>query len=74
MKAVQSTLGDHHDAVNASVAAREIGVRAHLAGENAFTFGLLEARAEQEAADCQDRARQAWQRAKRRTSRGWLSS
>jgi CHAD domain-containing protein len=65
MKAVQSALGDHHDAVNASAAAREIGVRAHLAGENAFTFGLLQARAEQEAATYQARARQAWKRAKR---------
>lgn len=68
MKAVQSALGDHHDAVNASAAAREIGVRAHLAGENAFTFGLLRERAEHEAATHEDRARQAWKRAKRRKS------
>jgi CHAD domain-containing protein len=65
MKAVQSALGDHHDAVLASAAAREIGVRAHLAGENAFTFGLLEARAEQEAAAYEARAQQAWKHAKR---------
>jgi len=32
MKAVQSVLGDHHDAVVARGVAREIGVQAHLAG------------------------------------------
>ena len=66
MKAVQSALGDHHDAVNARAAAREIGVRANLAGENAFTFGLLRERAEQETAAHENRARRAWKRARRR--------
>jgi len=68
MKAVQSALGDQHDAVNASAAAREIGVQAHLAGENAFTFGLLCERAEHEAAAHEDRARKAWRHAKRHKS------
>jgi CHAD domain-containing protein len=49
MKAVQSVLGDHHDAVNARTIAREIGVQAHLAGENAFSFGLLHERAHRDA-------------------------
>lgn len=64
IKAVQSALGDHHDAINASAAAREIGVRAHLAGENSFTFGLLKERAEQESAANQEQALRAWKRAK----------
>jgi CHAD domain-containing protein len=65
MKAVQSALGDHHDAVNARAAAREIGVRAHLAGENAFTFGLLRERTVRDAAAYEAEALQAWKDAKR---------
>jgi CHAD domain-containing protein len=65
MKAVQSALGDHHDAVNARATSREIGVRAHLAGENAFTFGLLAERAARDAAAYEAKARKAWKHAKR---------
>jgi len=64
MKAVQSALGDHHDAVNARAAAREIGVRAHLAGENAFTFGLLGERAVRDATAYEAKAQRAWKHAK----------
>ncbi|HTU07678.1 MAG TPA: CHAD domain-containing protein, partial [Trebonia sp.] len=70
MKTVQSALGDQHDAVNAQAAAREIGVRAHLAGENAFTFGLLLERSADDSTTYQDRVRRAWRRARRRTSLG----
>src|SRR6185437_13843707 len=49
MKKVQSVLGDHQDAVLARTAARDIGVHAHLAGENAFSFGMLEERAHHQA-------------------------
>jgi CHAD domain-containing protein len=69
MKAVQSALGDHHDAVEARAAAREIGVRAHLAGENAFTFGLLSERAAHDAAGYEAKALRAWKHAKRRKVR-----
>ena len=41
MKKVQSVLGDHQDTVIARQAARDLGIGAHLAGENAFTYGLL---------------------------------
>jgi hypothetical protein len=41
MKRVQSVLGDHQDAVIARQAERELGISAHLAGENAFSYGLL---------------------------------
>jgi CHAD domain-containing protein len=70
MKQVQSVLGDHQDAVLARAAARDIGVQAHLAGENAFSFGLLHERAHHQALAARQRARRAWQRA--RKSRGWL--
>lgn len=72
MKAVQSVLGDHQDAVTARGTARDIGVQAQLAGENAFTFGLLYERAHRDALEIQSQARHAWQRAKRRKSLTWL--
>jgi len=70
MKKVQSALGDHQDAVIAQAAARDIGVHAHLAGENAFSFGLLQERAHQQALASEDRANRAWRRARRTAS--WL--
>jgi CHAD domain-containing protein len=73
MKAVQSVLGDHQDAVNARAAAREIGVRAHLAGENAFVFGLLHERADRDARQYQDQALRAWKRAAHGKASRWLS-
>jgi CHAD domain-containing protein len=73
MKAVQSALGDHHDAVNAAAVAREVGVRAHLAGENAFSFGLLLERTHRDAVEYEDRARQAWKRAGHPLPRKWAS-
>jgi CHAD domain-containing protein len=72
MKGVQSVLGDHQDAVTARQVAREIGVHAHLAGENAFTFGLLHERAHRDALDYQRQARSAWKRAARPRTRRWL--
>lgn len=74
MKAVQSILGDHHDAVTARAATREIGVHAHLVGENAFTFGLLHERAHRDAREFEEQAMSAWERAARRKSRGWLGT
>jgi CHAD domain-containing protein len=41
VKHVQELLGDHQDAVVARPILREIGVAAHLDGENGFTWGLL---------------------------------
>jgi len=48
-KAVQQVLGEHQDTVVARAALREIGVRAHLSGENGFTFGRLHALEESRA-------------------------
>jgi CHAD domain-containing protein len=44
VKKVQELLGDHQDAVVARPVLREIGIRAHLDGENGFTYGLLHER------------------------------
>jgi len=68
MKAIQSVLGEHQDAVTAREAARDIGVQAYLAGENAFTFGLLHERAHRDARDHQHQAWPAWKRASVRCS------
>ncbi len=70
MKDVQSVLGSHQDAVIAQATARDIGVQAHLAGENAFSFGLLQQRAHYQAAACEDQAYHAWRRARRKSR--WL--
>ncbi len=70
MKGVQSTLGAHQDAVIARRAARDIGVQAHLAGENAFSFGLLHERAHHQALACEAQAHHAWRRARRKSR--WL--
>ncbi|MBV9382208.1 MAG: CYTH and CHAD domain-containing protein [Streptosporangiaceae bacterium] len=69
MKKVQSVLGNHHDAVTARAAVREIGVQAHLAGETAFSFGLLHEREEHKALACQHQAEKAWKRAERPKAR-----
>jgi CHAD domain-containing protein len=70
MKDVQSALGMHQDAVIAQAAARDIGVHAHLAGENAFSFGLLQERAHYQALACAEQAHRAWRRARRQSR--WL--
>ena len=65
MKKIQSVLGDHQDAVVARGVDRELGVSAHLAGENAFTYGLLYEREDGRAARLRAKARQVWKRTPR---------
>jgi CHAD domain-containing protein len=43
-KALQTLLGEHQDSVVARPVLRELGVQAHLDGENGFTYGLLHGR------------------------------
>jgi CHAD domain-containing protein len=54
-KQIQEVLGIHQDTVVARQRLRELGMQAHLAGENAFTFGRLhaleQARAERAESD-----------------------
>jgi CHAD domain-containing protein len=49
-EAIQDVLGEHQDTVVARRSLREIGVRAHLSGENGFTFGRLHSLEEARAA------------------------
>ncbi len=72
MKKVQSVLGDNQDAVIARHAARDLGIGAHLAGENAFTYGLLYEDERHQAERRQADARKVWKRASRSRYRGWM--
>jgi CHAD domain-containing protein len=71
-KAVQSVLGDHHDGVVARATIRDLGVQAHLAGENAFTFGVLYEQDACGAHDLEVQARRAWKRAAKHKYGAWL--
>jgi CHAD domain-containing protein len=60
-KRIQKALGVHQDSVLARRALREYGVAAHLAGENAFTFGRLHGLEQARAVDAERAFRRAWQ-------------
>jgi CHAD domain-containing protein len=66
MKRVQSVLGEHQDSVIARAVVRDLGIRAHLAGENAFSYGLLHERDACAAGRLQSRARRTWKKASRK--------
>jgi CHAD domain-containing protein len=72
MKKIHSVLGDHQDAVIARRVERELGIGAHLAGENAFSYGLLHERDTDDARRLQVAARRLWKRASRRRYRRWM--
>jgi CHAD domain-containing protein len=72
MKKVQSVLGDHQDAVIGRQVERELGISAHLAGENAFSYGLLYGRDSCDAARLQAQAWQTWERASRPRYQRWM--
>jgi CHAD domain-containing protein len=72
MKKVQSVLGDHQDSVIARQAARDLGIGAHLAGENAFSYGLLYELQSHQAGQLQTDARHVWKKASRSCHRRWM--
>ena len=72
MKKVQSVLGDHQDTVIARQAARDLGIGAYLAGENAFTYGLLYEVEAHRAGRLQADARKVWKRASRSRYHSWM--
>ena len=67
MKQVQSVLGEHQDSVIARAVARDLGIGAHQAGENAFSYGLLYELDACEGERLQARARRIWKQASRRS-------
>ena len=72
MKKVQSVIGDHQDTVIARQAARDLGISAHLAGENAFTYGLLHEQEHHQAERLQSRTQTTWKKASRPRHRTWM--
>ncbi|OEJ96293.1 CYTH and CHAD domain-containing protein [Streptomyces thermolilacinus] len=66
MKALQRLLGDHQDSVVARRALRELAVQANGAGESSFTWGLLYAREEAEAAARERELPDTWARVRPR--------
>jgi len=72
MKKLQSELGEHQDTVIARRVERELGMSAHLAGENAFSYGLLYERDACAAERLQAEAHQAWKQASRSRYRRWM--
>lgn len=73
MKMVQSVLGEYQDTVIARRVERDLGIAAHLADENAFTYGVLYGRDTCAAERLQAQAWRAWKRASRPRYRRWMS-
>jgi CHAD domain-containing protein len=73
MKHVQTVLGDHQDAIVARGVDRDLGISAHLAGENAFSYGLLYEREEERAERLKQKANAVWADQARPHFRRWAS-
>lgn len=69
---LQTLLGDVQDAVVARAVLRRLAMPAHLAGESAFTYGLLHARAQAAADAAIARLEPVRARAERSRLRRWL--
>ncbi|WP_199551946.1 CYTH and CHAD domain-containing protein [Streptomyces sp. N35] len=74
MKAVQTVLGDHQDSVVAREALRTLAVQAHMAGESAFTWGLLYGHEEAAAADRERELPGVWEQASQEKLRASLGA
>lgn len=73
MQRVQSQLGDYQDSVIARQLERDLATAAALAGENAFTYGILYERDVHAGALARARAQAAWRKAAKRRYRNWLA-
>jgi CHAD domain-containing protein len=71
MRELQDLLGEHQDAVTARTLHRQLGVAAHAAGENGFTFGMLLAEEDAVARAARARYPDVLRRATRRKVTGW---
>jgi CHAD domain-containing protein len=72
LKALQSELGEHQDAVIAGEALRQLALRAHAEQENTFTYGLLHQREADQAERWQHRAVHAWNHANHPKRTAWM--
>jgi len=71
-KGIQSVLGDHQDSVVTQQVLRRLGVQAHLAGENGFSFGRLHGIEQARADETRAEFAVAWKRATRKKMRRWF--
>jgi CHAD domain-containing protein len=72
MEDLQEVLGQHQDSVVSRMALHGLAVRAHLSGENGFTFGRLHAMEQARADEAERSFADAWKQASRRSLRRWL--
>jgi CHAD domain-containing protein len=72
LKSVQSVLGDHQDTVIAREVERELGISAYLAGESAFSYGLLYGRDACDGERIRAQAWRTWKHASRARYRRWM--
>lgn len=64
IKALQDVLGEEHDRVVTAAALADLAAGAHLAGENAFTYGVLVGLVRCDSHDFDRDLRKAWRKAK----------
>jgi CHAD domain-containing protein len=69
---LQEVLGEHQDSVVARTALRQLGVRLHLDGDNAFTIGRLHALEQTKGDDALREFDAAWSAVSGRKIRRWL--
>ena len=72
MEDLQELLGDHHDSVVTRQLLRSVGMQAHGAGENGFTYGLLHGAEAASAADVEGGLPAARAALRRKKAVGWL--
>lgn len=70
---LQEVLGEHQDSVVARENLREMAVRAHLDGENVFSFGRLHALEQARADQAERQFEGAWEALSAKRLRGWLA-
>ena len=69
---LQEVLGEHQDSVVARAALRELGVRLHLDGDNAFSLGRLHALEQVRGDDAIGQFEQAWAKLADPDTTRWL--
>ncbi|MEU3626280.1 CYTH and CHAD domain-containing protein [Amycolatopsis coloradensis] len=72
VKAVQTTLGTHHDVVVTREVLRLLGLRAYAESENAFTYGLMHGRSVATAEAAHRRFASEWQAVCKGSRPKWL--
>jgi CHAD domain-containing protein len=73
LTALQETLGEHQDSVVLRQTLRQLGVQAHLSGENGFTFGRLHALEQARAEGAEHRYPGLWRKARAKKAQRWLA-